>query len=126
LFEISNSQASNVKDSTFTLKMPVGYIPVGASFQVQYPRNTGTWFTLTPTISGNIYTYNLALNTNYPAQGIPGTNYTLTTDDRFMLVKFKTNTDCDYVPGSKFQYSTAANGSCGAPAVGSNINTYSN
>jgi hypothetical protein len=126
LFEISNSQASNVKNSTFTLTMPVGYLPVGASFQVQYPRNSGTWQTVTPTIVGNVYTFNLTSHTSYPSQGIPGTIYSTTADDRFMRVKFQTNTDCDFVPGGKFQYSVAAKGPCGALANGSNINTYSN
>jgi hypothetical protein len=126
LFEISNSQAGNLKNSTFRLTMPVGYAPVGASFQVQYPRGTGVWQTIVPTIVGNIYTYNLALHSSYPAQGIPGTIYSTTSNDRFIRAKFLTNTDCDYVPGSKFEYSTAANAPCGTPAVGSNINTFSN
>jgi hypothetical protein len=124
-FEVNNAQASNVYNSTFRLTMPIGLVPVGGSFEAEYPRGSGNWqFIPPPTINAvtNEYTYNLSAHTAYPIQGIPGTLNSLTLDDRFISIRFLTNTDCSYVPGTKLQYSTAANRSCGLPAIGSDIN----
>ena len=125
-FEVNNAQASNVYSSTFRLTMPIGLAPVGGSFEAEYPRDSGNWQPLPPpTITGNEYVYNLFSHPAYPAQGIPGTLNSITLDDRFIAVRFLTTTDCAFVPGSKLQFSTAANRPCGSTAIGSNINSIS-
>lgn len=124
-FEISSAQAGNINDTSFKLTMPIGFAPVGGSFEVEYPRGAGNWEAVSPTIAGNIYTYDVSSVSNYPALGIPGTLNTSTPDDRFITVRFKTATDCNYVPGSKFLYSTASTKPCGSLAIGSNIDALS-
>lgn len=125
-FEINNVQASNVVDSSFRLTMPIGFSPVGGTFLAEYPRGAANWEAVSPTIVGNVYTYDLSNIAAYPAQGVPGTLNSLSADDRYINVKFDTTTDCNYVPGSKFLFSTEANKPCGIAATGSNIDTQSN
>jgi hypothetical protein len=125
-FQVINSQSGNVTQNKFILKMPTGLIPVGGSFEVEYPRGSGDWEPLpAPTILSNEYTYNLFSHSAYPVQGIPGTLNSVTLDDRFISIRFKTTTDCNYVPGNKFLYSTSALKSCGSFATGSNIDNLS-
>jgi hypothetical protein len=125
-FEVNNAQSSNVTNSTFKLKMPVGLIPIGGTFEAEYPRGSGAWEVIpTPTIVGNEYTYDLFSHSDYPIQGIPGTLNSQNLDDRFIKIRFNTTTDCTFVSGSKFLFSTAANRSCGSLAIGSNIDSLS-
>ena len=125
-FEVNNAQSSNVTNSTFKLKMPLGLIPIGGTFEAEYPRGSGNWEVIpTPTIVGNEYTYNLFNHSNYPIQGIPGTLNSQNLNDRFINIRFNTTTDCTFVSGSKFLFSTAANRSCGSSAIGSNVDSLS-
>ena len=119
-FDVNNAQVGNVVNSTFSLNVLPG-MNINA-FEVEYPKGSGNWSSVPFTTSGTIVTYNLFQHPNYPAlQGIPGTVNALNNDQRKISVRFYMTTDCSFVSGSKFKFSTSANRLCGASALGSDI-----
>jgi len=121
-YAVNSSQAGNTVDNTFSIKVPSGLIPVFGSFEAEYPLGAGNWTSLTPTISGNTYRYNLTEQPGYPKEtGLPGTINATTANHRQIGVRFKTSTDCDFVANTNFVLKTTANVPSGKQAIGSLI-----
>ncbi|NEW83807.1 MAG: tandem-95 repeat protein [Mariniphaga sp.] len=119
-YAVNSSQAGNIVDNTFSIKAPSGLVPVFGSFEAEYPLGAGNWTSLSPTISGNTYTYNLTEQPGYPKDtGLPGTINARTANHRQIGVRFKTITDCDFVANTNFVLKTTANIPSGKQAIGS-------
>ena len=121
-YAVNSSQAGNIVDNTFSIKTPSGLVPVSGSFEAEYPLGAGNWTSLSPTISGNTYTYNLTEQPGYPKEtGLPGTINATSANHRQIGVRFKTSTDCDFVANTNFVLKTTANIPSGKQAIGSLI-----
>ena len=120
-FDINNAQAANVILNTFTVTVPQGMSPNLATFQVEYPKNSGSWELVTVTQTGNVFVLNLFEHTNFPVNGVPGTLLASNNDQRQMSIRWNMNTNCDFVSGSKFKIATYAERGCGQPAIGSTL-----
>lgn len=118
---INNAQASNVVLNTFTINALAGVIINPATIQAEYPFGSGNWQNVSSTLVGSNTVVNLTTHPAYPAQGIPGVLNAASNEDRQIGVRFAFETNCDFVSGSLFTVSTAANAPCGAPAVGSGV-----
>jgi len=123
VFHINSAQSGNIIDNDFTILAPDGMNPVTGSFEAEYPVGSGSWEAIALNSNvGSSYNYLLTGHSNYPTNGLPGTlNDGGDANSRLMAVRFQMTSDCDFVAGSNFQVSAAANNICGTPAVGSSL-----
>ncbi len=95
--------------------------PAGLNFsqgQFEYPLGSGNWQTITPVVTGNIYTYNLqdhsVLTTMWGGpKGLPGTINNPTAEGRQAKLKITYGVDCSYQNGSRISIQQRANRPCG-------------
>jgi len=119
--EINNKAQGSVKNANLTITFPKGMTLSSGSFSVEYPKNSGVWEGIAPTISGQDYTFDLSKHKNYPKNGIPGTYSTTNNNERAILMRWDIETSCDFVSGSTFIAKATAKTNCGKPAKVSNL-----
>jgi hypothetical protein len=97
--------------------------PAGLNFsqaQLEYPLNSGNWQTVLPTVTGNIYAYNIQDHAQLTAlwgagKGLPGTIDNPTANGRQVKLKITYGVDCSYQNGSKISIQQKADRPCGDP-----------
>jgi len=119
--EINNKAQGSVKNATLTVTFPKGMSLSSGSFSVEYPKNSGVWDGIAPTISGQNYIFDLSKHKNYPKNGIPGTYSITNNNERAILMRWDIETSCDFVSGSTFIAKATAKTNCGKPAKVSNL-----
>lgn len=117
---LNSSQAASLVDPSFRIEALMGMNVV--SLEAEYPRGAGNWEAISPTVSGNVYDYDLSLHSAYdPNQGIVGTIDAASNEERQMSVRFRINNSCDFISGNRFRVSAFANRPCGEPAINNGV-----
>lgn len=101
-FVINSALGGNVINPKFIVTLPSG-INI-TSQQMEYPRGSGNWETITPTNLGGVLTYN-AMNHTIIASlgGLPGVINNPASEQRQVKLRLVYDTDCDFKSGSKFK-----------------------
>ncbi len=114
-FVINSAQAANLENPKIQIFPPAG-ITVSTPFPVEYPLNSGSWYSVNPSaIAGG---YELDLSGMLPYNGIPGTVSHPDSYGRQAKVKVTYTTSCDVVSGTSFNFFGYGNNPCGQSAVG--------
>jgi len=119
--EINNKAQGRAKNANLTLSFPKGMTLSAGSFSVEYPKGSGVWVGIAPTISGQDYTFDISKHKNYPKNGIPGTYSTTDNNQRAIIMRWDIETCCDFVSGSTFIAKATAKTGYDRPAKVSNI-----
>lgn len=120
-YEFQNVQSGNIYNPTIQIGTPTGMSLQTGSIQVEYPINSGNWEVLPYFLSGQTYTIDLSLHSQYPLLGIPGTLLSLDSNARVIRIQFYAITDCSFVSGSRFTISMSSFAFCGSTVSGSNV-----
>lgn len=120
---IQNAGGANFRNTRFIVTVPNG-LTMG-TLQAEYPSGSGVWTTLSASISGTNYTYDVSSLTAYPVLGIPGTVQATSNSQREINVRWTFTVTCNFASGSSFQIRTRSDNPCGSLVQGSNVPIYS-
>lgn len=119
-YVVNSTQGANTLDNKVRLYLPTG-LELTGNFQAEYPLGSGNWATITPTVSGPYYTYNLTAHPAFPATGLPGIfSDGGNANRRAIKVRFDLKTNCDFASGHYFRITNFAQRPCGAPVANNN------
>lgn len=124
---VNSAQTGNIIDPRLLAKLPTGLMLQSA--EIEYPINSGTFQTVTPTsVSGDSIWLYLA---EHPMvfDSLPGTskdNNALGGDDRQALIRLTFSTTCDFTSGDIIPFQVFAERPCGDAARGSSNKVISN
>lgn len=124
--EIASTQLASIKNVLVYFIGPIGggVSPQPGSSELIYPHNGSAVSIPDPTPAfGNVYFYNLnTLDAYFAANGIPGVTF---GDSSRVKIRFRVQTDCNYISGSNFYFAVRGEAPCGkvllAPIQSSSI-----
>ncbi len=113
-----NSAAGGFADNPRFLVTPPPGVNI-TSAQIQYPWGSGMWYSVTPVIVGDVYTYRIedhpAVQAMWGTRGLPGVINNPGADNRKAKLRLTYNTTCGFVNNSRFLAQQQAERPCGDP-----------
>ncbi|RYD52008.1 MAG: hypothetical protein EOP52_07435 [Sphingobacteriales bacterium] len=121
IFAVSSAAGAAIVNPRVRLVIPNG-IQVVTPIPVEFPRNSGNWQSLNPTmITSNIYELDLTKHTGIKDTGIRGTIDRPTANARQAQILIPFTTDCRYRSGNNLTLLSYANRICGDTATGNGV-----
>jgi Secretion system C-terminal sorting domain len=116
-FVMGSAQAAFTDNPEFRVTPPTGMnFSLG---QIEYPLGSGNWQTITPSVAGGVYTYNIEdhtqLTTLWGTRGLPGTINYPGADQRQAKLRITYGVDCSFQNGTKVTVQQRASRPCGSP-----------
>ncbi len=118
---VKNTQQGTLYDMESNFTLPIGVNLVPGSFEIAYP-HTAAYSAIPSDPSangsnalGDIFTYSdfAPLSTYLDDNGLRGDNAVMPTDSNEFLIRFRINTDCDFVAENRVYFSFTGVKSCG-------------
>ncbi len=122
IYKMSSSQAGYVNNPEFGIIPPVGLTI--KKTEIEYPAESGTWQTVTPSQAGGIWSVMGESHTAMSDKGLPGTIDNLGVNERAVKLRITYETSCGFVSGSKLAVTQKGDRPCGGQL--SSQNGYNN
>jgi len=116
-FSINSAAGGFADNPRFLITPPAGVNII--SGEIEYPYGSGVWQTITPSVSGGVYTYRVedhtGVQTLWGGKGLPGVIDNPGAENRKAKLRITYSTTCGFINNSRFMAQQQADRPCGDP-----------